>query len=173
RLPDDPVEGGVLRGEPEEGAEAGSFGLDAVVDPRRGLTHRLADPVREVPDHLVEDLALALEVRVEGAQGDPGLLGDLDDRGLVVADGGEDVLGRLEQPGPGARATGGARRAVHGLGGLWLTDRSLGGRCVGGGYGSGGAHGIPPSRCSATEGRSVSSSATLSASWRASLPSAL
>src|SRR4051812_11454257 len=57
----------------------------------------MADPLVQVADELVEDLLLAGEVEVEGALRDPGRLGDLHDRGVVVAGLCEAVLGGVDQ----------------------------------------------------------------------------
>ena len=48
-----------------------------------------------------DDLVLGLEVVVEGAEPDVGLLGDLVDAGGVDALAGEDGSGGLDEPGPG------------------------------------------------------------------------
>src|SRR5262245_55399734 len=51
----------------------------------------------EVADELVEDGLLGVEVEVEGALRDAGGLGDLDDRGLGIAELAEDRLRGVEQ----------------------------------------------------------------------------
>ena len=64
--------------------------------------HRVSDAGVQVADELVEDVFFAREVEVEGALGDACRLGDLHDRRVVVAELGEDMLRRLEQPPAGA-----------------------------------------------------------------------
>src|SRR5688572_23119237 len=67
----------------------------------RLLLHHPPDrlqPLLEVRvDRGEEEVLLALEVRVHGAFGEPGLLGDLVERRLVVAAAGEHLRGRLDQ----------------------------------------------------------------------------
>jgi hypothetical protein len=65
---------------------------------------------------------LAREVEVEGALADAGRLGDLHDRGVVVAELGEDPLGRLQQLLAGALAAGGQLLHRHELQQLGLDD---------------------------------------------------
>src|SRR5919204_3131353 len=120
------VEARVLGGEAEERLEAEAFGFGARPPARGRLLHRVAHAAVEILDELVEDPLLAREVEVEGPVRDARGLGDLDDRGLVVAELGEDLLGGLEQPRTGALAAfragaagargvlgGGSRRLAH------------------------------------------------------------
>ena len=87
----------MLGGEAEEGSKAEQLALRARRSLRGGLCHRPADAGVQVEHELVEDPLLAVEVEVEGALTDARGLGDLDDRGVVVAVLGEDALGRLDQ----------------------------------------------------------------------------
>src|SRR5215216_4825947 len=64
----------------------------------------MAHPRVQVEHDLVEDLPLAREVEVERSLADAGRLGDLHDRGVVVAELGEDPLGCFEQLLAGALA---------------------------------------------------------------------
>src|ERR1700739_4946522 len=66
----------------------------------------------EVLDELVEDVALAGEVQVEGAGCDARCLHDLDDRRFVITKLGEHLLGGREQPRPVAGATRGASSSL-------------------------------------------------------------
>ena len=84
-------------GEVEEAAEAEQLALQARVAPVRRLAHRVANTPVQVSDQLVEDLLLGAEVQVERPLPDAGRLGDLHDRGVVVAEIAEDLLGRLEE----------------------------------------------------------------------------
>ena len=63
RLPDHPVERGVLGGEPEERREAAKLALGARRPALRRLGHRLPHAVVQVEDELVEDLLLEAKYR--------------------------------------------------------------------------------------------------------------
>ena len=75
----------MLGREAEERGEARALGLEPVGGAARTLAHRLAHPVVEVFDELVEDRELRVEVQVVGALADARDLGDARDGCLVVA----------------------------------------------------------------------------------------
>ena len=95
--------------EAEERAEAEQLALGAGRALLGSLGHRVANARVQVEHDLFEDLLLAREVEVEGALADARRLGDLHDRGVVVAELGEDLLGGLEQLLAGALAARGQR----------------------------------------------------------------
>src|SRR6266516_981774 len=99
RLADDPVERGMLSGEAEVRAEAEQLRLEARRALRRRVLHRVADPPVQIAHELVEHVLLRREVEVERALADACRLGDLHDRGLVVAELAEDLLRGLDQTG--------------------------------------------------------------------------
>src|SRR5690606_27018044 len=101
RLAAEAVELWAVGGELEERAETGPLDLGAAAGHRPGLGHRPADAVVEVLDHFAEQLELALEVEVERAERDPGTLGDLHDRGVVVSEFGEHLRGGVDDALPG------------------------------------------------------------------------
>src|SRR5947208_2954203 len=120
RLLDDPVELGMLADEGDERLEPEPLRRHPV---RRAL-HRLGDMgaggAAHVADQSPEHLLLALEIGVEGAERDPGALGDAGDRSVVKTALAELGRGGLEQPAQGlapalgprllvARSSGGAR----------------------------------------------------------------
>ena len=118
RLLDDPVELGMLAGEGDEGGEAEPLGRQPV----RRAAHRLGDmaPGRlaHVADERAEQLLLAFEIGVEGAERDAGARGDPGDRRLVKAALAEFLRRRLEQLAHGLAPALGARRLVGRNGGL-------------------------------------------------------
>ena len=99
-LADDPVERGMLRREAKERREAEELALGSRPALRRGFGHRLPDSMVQVEDELVEDLLLVREVEVERALPDAGGLGELHDRGVVIAELCEHLLRSLEQAPP-------------------------------------------------------------------------
>ena len=112
-LADDPVERAVLRCELEVAHEPEQLGLGARAPVLGADGHRAADAAVQVADELLEDLLLAREVEVERPLRDAGGLGDLDDRRVVIAELGEDALGRLEQALARRRAAARELLAVH------------------------------------------------------------
>src|SRR5690606_7630437 len=83
-LADDSVQRGVLRREPEEGAETLALDVDATRRPGGRLGHGVPHAAVEVFHELLEDLEFAREVEVERALRDAGGLGDAHDGCLRV-----------------------------------------------------------------------------------------
>src|SRR6266550_475355 len=83
-LANDPIEGWMLSGEPEVGAEAEELLLDAGRAAGRRLLHRMPHARVQIANELVEDLLLRGEVEVERPLPNACRLGDLHDRRIVV-----------------------------------------------------------------------------------------
>ena len=118
RLLDDPVELGMPAGEGDEGGKTDALGRQPV----RRAAHRFRDMgagrLAHVADERAEQLLLALEIGVEGAERDAGAAGDAGDRGLVEAALAELLRRRLQQFAHRPPPALGARRLVGRNGGL-------------------------------------------------------